>query len=202
MVPEINVLVLSSDDADIAHAVQSHGVRWMPRPGELATDESPVWETVRHTLKEVERFGPAYDYVVLLEPTSPFRRPEWISGALKSLEINPGADGIHGCSLTDHNPIWNAFKVDPHTGFLDYLIPEGRFHHRRQDMPNTYKQDGSLHIWRAGFVRENEGGYQWGKHIMFETDPLWACSIDTLEEFDRAEGLVTAGLIKLPWEAR
>lgn len=48
---------------------------------------------------------------------------------------------------------------------------------------------------------ETGGGYHWLRHRMFETDPGWAFSIDTLEEFERAQILVRAGHIKLPWLA-
>jgi CMP-N-acetylneuraminic acid synthetase len=165
---------------------------------ELAQDDTPVWDVIRHALAERERItGTVYQYVVLLEPTSPCRRPVWISEALKLLRETPHADGVHGISLTPFNPIWNCLVEKE--GRLEYLVPQGRFYHRRQDVPPTYRMDGSLHVWRARFVRERDGGYHWGQHVGYKTDPRLACSIDTLEQFEELEEKVKKGVIKLAW---
>lgn len=197
-IPEVSQIVINSDSEEILAAACPDSELWQLRPPELAQDDTPVWAVVRHALAECEMVTRlAFQYVVLLEPTSPCRRPEWVSGALQLLVEHPHADGVHGISLTPFNPIWNCLVE--REGYLDYLVPQGRFYHRRQDVPETFRADGSLHVWRARFVREREGGYHWGLHVGFKTDPRWACSIDTLEEFDELERKVREGVIRLPW---
>ena len=194
----ISSIVISSDSEEIL--ANPGYIRWegQLRPPELAEDNTPIWDVIRYVLaKREEEEGLRYSYVVLLEPTSPCRKPEWVSEALKLLIDHPHADGVHGVSLTPFNPIWNCLTESD--GYLQYLVPAGRFYHRRQDVPPTYRMDGSLHIWRAGFVREREGGYHWGQHVGYKTDPRWACSIDTLEDFEALERKVKEGVIKLPW---
>ena len=197
-IPEVTDIVITSDSEEILAAACPDPELWLLRPSELALDDTPIWAVIRHALAERERrYGMVFDYVVLLEPTSPCRRPEWVSEALQLLKEKPAADGIHGISLTPFNPIWNCLLE--RGDYLEYLVPQGRFYHRRQDVPPTYRMDGSLHIWRTRFVRETEGGYHFGRHIGYKTDPSWACSIDTLEEFEELERKVKEGVITLPW---
>lgn len=198
LIPEVTDLVISSDSVAILEAAKPNPYGRLLRPAELAQDDTPVWAVIRHALAECEKTASAhFDYVVLLEPTSPCRKPEWVSEALQLLKDHPHADGVHGVSLTPFNPIWNCLVE--REGYLDYLVPQGRFYHRRQDVPPTYRMDGSLHVWRARFVREHAGGYHWGHYVGYKTDPRWACSIDTLEDFEELERKVKEGAIKLPW---
>ena len=197
-IPEVSHFVVSSDSEEVLVAACANPMGHLLRPAELAQDDTPIWAVIRHVLAEGERrFGVTFEYVVLLEPTSPCREPWWVSAALQLLKDHPLADGVHGISLTPFNPIWNC--LTEREGYLQYLVPAGRFYHRRQDVPPTYRMDGSLHIWRAGFVREREGGYHWGQHVGYKTDSRWACSIDTLEDFEELERKVKEGVIKLPW---
>ncbi len=197
-IPEVTDIVISSDSEEVLATACPDTDLLLKRPPELAQDDTPVWAVIRHALAEREKTtGTPFQYVVLLEATSPCRKPEWVSEALKLLIAHPHADGVHGISLTPFNPIWNCLLEKD--GHLEYLVPQGRFYHRRQDVPPTYRMDGSLHIWRARFVRETEGGYHWGRYIGFHADPDWACSIDTLRDFEELEQRVLRGEIKLAW---
>ena len=197
-IPELTDIIISSDSEEILAAACPDPELWLRRPSELAQDDTPVWDVIRYVLAAREKQkGMHFDYVVLLEATSPCRKPEWVSEALKLLKEKPHADGVHGVSLTPFNPIWNCLLE--REGYLEYLVPQGRLYHRRQDVPPTYRMDGSLHIWRARFVRETEGGYHWGRYIGYKTDPRWACSIDTLEDFETLVEKVQKGAIVLPW---
>ena len=200
LVPEISRVVVSSDSPEILSVAAQYGpaVR-LARPLELATDESPVWDTVRHALVCVEdQENSYYEYLVLLEATSPLRKPRWVSEAIALLVANPEIDGVHGVSEVTPNPVWNAMVLGG-DGRLEYLIPSGRFYHRRQDVPPTYRMDGSLHVWRTRFIRQAETGYQWGKYLGYVTDPARACSIDVLQDLKQAEWLVTHEGIALDW---
>src|SRR5262249_30378594 len=65
-------VVLSSDDRKIIDVAESYGCD-IPfvRPAELATDEADSMSVVRHAIAS---FNEHYDYLVLLQPTSPLRR--------------------------------------------------------------------------------------------------------------------------------
>lgn len=67
----IDRLILSSDDAAIIDVARRYGCETpFVRPKELAEDDSPTVDAVLHAMESVAE---KYDYVVLLQPTSPLR---------------------------------------------------------------------------------------------------------------------------------
>ena len=200
MCPEITRCVVSTDSSEIAEVAKQHGgeVPFL-RPAELAQDSSPLFPTLRHALLQMEEFDhTSYDYVVLLDPTSPAREPSDISGALASLAGAPSASGVVSVSEPDFNPMWNC--VVEKEGWMADLIPEGARFQRRQDVPRVLRINGALYIWRAEFVRKERSSWRSeGRHLMYEIPERRAMSIDHMFEFQRAELMVTAGLISFPW---
>jgi CMP-N,N'-diacetyllegionaminic acid synthase len=80
-------VVVSTDDDKIAAAAGD--VEVLRRPPELAADETPMLEVVRHALAEIE----PCDVLVLLQPTSPLRRAEHVDEAVRLL-LETGAETV------------------------------------------------------------------------------------------------------------
>lgn len=80
----LDLLTLSTDSDEIAAVGKDHGVRVIDRPTELATSEAKSETAILHAL-DVLVDEPPFDYVVLLEPTSPFRRSETISKCMQTI---------------------------------------------------------------------------------------------------------------------
>jgi CMP-N-acetylneuraminic acid synthetase len=80
-------VVVSTDDEEIAAAAD--GTEILRRPSELATDETPMLDVIRHALHELAPL----DVLVLLQPTSPLRRAEHVDGAVRLL-LETGADSV------------------------------------------------------------------------------------------------------------
>jgi len=64
------------------------------RPSVFAKDKSPSWETIIHALKKFREMGEKFDYVVLLEPTSPLRKKNDIDLAIKKIVDSLNADTL------------------------------------------------------------------------------------------------------------
>lgn len=75
---ELTRVVVSTDDDEIAHAAA--GVEVLRRPAELAADDTPMLDVVRHAIVEL-----APDVVVVLQPTSPLRRAQHVDEAVRLL---------------------------------------------------------------------------------------------------------------------
>ena len=71
----IDRIIVSTEDKEIAELVSKHGGCEVPflRPEELALDSTPSIDVIIHAIDFVENQGELYDYIVLLEPTSPLR---------------------------------------------------------------------------------------------------------------------------------
>lgn len=199
MCPEITRCVVSTDDEAIAEVAREHGadVPFM-RPAELAASDTPMWPVLQHALAGAERAEAAsYDFLILLDPTSPTRLPSDVSEALGRLLKTPDAVGIVSVSEPEFNPLWHTV-VEKDGAMADWL--EGAADvQRRQDSPTIYRINGLLYVWRAPFVRQHPAWRGHGRHLMHVTPDSRACSIDDLEQFQRVEALARAGLLDFPW---
>lgn len=200
MCPEITRCVVSTDAPEIADVARQFGAE-VPfvRPAELAQDDSPLWSVLQHGLAWAEQHTRRYDALLLLDPTSPAREPSDIAGAMRRLRECPAADGIIGVSQPNFSPIWHC--VVERDGWMTDFHAEAAKYSRRQEVPVVYRINGALYIWRTGFVRSQQEGTwrQAGKHLLYEIPESRAMSIDTADEFARAELLVKGGLISFPW---
>ena len=200
--PQITRLIVSTDASAIAAVAVQFGaeVPFM-RPTELAQDDTPTWPVLRHALKMIEQEeNRHYDFLVLLDPTSPGRLPEDIAGALLKLQAQPDAVGIVGVSQPEFNPIWHC--VIEHNGWMADLFDSASQYNRRQDVPVVYRINASLYIWRADFVRREVAGWRHAPHLIYEIPESRAIHIDDVHEFERTELLIRHGLIQLPWLRR
>src|SRR6059058_989062 len=82
----VDRVILSTDSLEIADAGRRAGLE-VPfmRPAALAADDTPMVPVIEHALGEIARHGWSPDIVVLLQPTSPLRRPEHIRDAVAKL---------------------------------------------------------------------------------------------------------------------
>jgi CMP-N,N'-diacetyllegionaminic acid synthase len=90
----LDALVLSTDAADIGAAGRSLGaeVPFM-RPPELASDTATSIDAIVHALNWLAERGRSFEYLVLLEPTSPLREAADIDAAIAKLE-STGAEAV------------------------------------------------------------------------------------------------------------
>lgn len=194
----ISRTIVSTDSDEIALVARAAGaeVPFM-RPADLARDETPMFPVITHALAHVERSEPSYDFVVLLDPTSPGRLPEEIDQAVEQLSATPEAAGLVACSKPTFNPFWvGVIKAG---AFIKPAFDGATSFTRRQDVPTFFRINGALYVWRADHVRAAPASWRDAPHLMLEMPEERAFSIDDLAEFNRAEALLERGLLTLPW---
>lgn len=134
-------VILSTDDPVIAAVGRSFGLD-VPflRPVEMARDQSPAIDLIRHALTWLEEHESARpDAVMLLQPTSPLRNAQHIDAAVDLL-TSTGADSVVSVVPVPHqfNPVSVLKLVDGR------LVPfvEGPLITRRQDKPVVFARNG------------------------------------------------------------
>jgi len=151
-------LVLSTDDEEIATVAQTFGceVPFM-RPAELAADASGSADVVMDCLQRLT----GYDYLVLLQPTSPLRTSEDIDGAIRVC-LDSGAPACVSMCEAEESPFW-MYALGPN-GSLKPILEN--HYARRQDLPEVYVLNGAVYVadvsWfaaRRGFLAEDTVGY-------------------------------------------
>lgn len=141
-------ICVSTDDEEIINVVRGIGLD-VPfvRPASLAGDSSGMHEVIVHALDYYISKGVVYDYIVLLQPTSPLRTSSHIKEALAL--ISKDNDMVVSVVKSKANPYFNLFELNA----AGYLEPSktGNFV-RRQDCPEVYQYNGAIYIARASVV--------------------------------------------------
>jgi N-acylneuraminate cytidylyltransferase len=146
----IDQLILSSDDEEIVSAAKSFGCE-VPflRPVELAQDDTPIITPVFHAL---EKLSERYDYVVLLQPTSPLRRAEDIDRCIEQC-IERKWDSCVSVTESEKSPYWMYILDD--NGKMQRLINLEKPIDRRQDLPKVYALNGAVYIAQVEWLLNN-----------------------------------------------
>jgi CMP-N-acetylneuraminic acid synthetase len=196
--PEIARTVVSTDSDEIAAVAEAAGAE-VPfrRPGELARDDTPMLPVLRHALEQLDPDADRYEYVLLLDPTSPARLPEDVAQAHALLGSGADVDGVVSVSEPSFNPVWHA--VVERDGLVEQLFPEGRGYGRRQDVPRVLRINAALYLWRADFLRNEDETWMNGRHLALEIPEARAFHIDSDFDFRLCELAIESGLVRLPW---
>lgn len=136
--PYIDDVIVSTDSQEIADVARkcNAAVPFL-RPKELAEDTSKTVDCVLHALSQLEN---SYDVLVLLQPTSPLRTSEDITGAIE--EYGKSQKDLVSVSEVREHPILFRRLED---GVTKPLLQEDSTI-RRQDMEPFYKVNGAIYI--------------------------------------------------------
>jgi N-acylneuraminate cytidylyltransferase len=173
----VDRVVLSSDDHEIMDAARSAGCD-VPfcRPAHLASDVATSIDVVLHALNQL----PGYEYVVLLQPTSPMRTAADIDAAFE-LMINSGAPSCVSVCDVDQSPYW-MYKVAAGNK-LERLLSEVDRVTRRQDLPPVYVLNGAIYFAHIDWLRANNSfvGVETVAYLMPKERSL---DIDNAQDFE------------------
>ncbi len=135
-------ICVSTNDFDIIKVVEAYGLK-VPflRPENLATDISTTEDVILHALEFYNLKGKLFDYVVLLQPTSPLRNGYHLQRALKL--ITPDTEMIVSVKVTDANPYYVLLEENEKGNLVGSKTANFT---RRQDCPEVYELNGAIYI--------------------------------------------------------
>jgi len=144
-------VIVSSDDPEIIKIAERYGAEIpFARPEELSTDTSLSIDVVKHAITFMEeRDHITYDYVFLLQPTTPMRITADIDGAIEKI-LETGADSIIGVVEVGGKHPARMMKI-----VNDRLIDiaeepvEGT---PRQLLPKVYLRSGSVYLVKRDII--------------------------------------------------
>lgn len=171
----IDKVIVTSDDDEILNIAKQYGSETIKRPSELASDTATSFDAIKHTIENLER----YDYVVLLQPTSPLRNSEHIDEAIELLE-SKRADAIVSVCEMDHSPLWS--NTLPDNGSMNSFIRAEVKNSRSQDLEKYYRLNGAIYICKTDRLLDEK--------TFFIKDAIFAyrmdreSSVDIDEEID------------------
>jgi CMP-N,N'-diacetyllegionaminic acid synthase len=181
-------VILSTDSDEIAACGRRAGLE-VPfmRPAPLAADDTPMLVVVQHAIGELRSNGWVPETVVLLQPTSPLRRPEHIRAAIELLR-STGADSVVSVvELPRHLSPDYVMRIDE--GVLRPFVEGGDRIARRQDARPAFSRDGTVYAFRLSTLERfgNIYGERCRPLILSAAESL---SIDSPADWDAAERML------------
>lgn len=184
----INRTIVSTDSEEIADVARQYGaeVPFM-RPESISKTNSTEMEFFEHALswlRQNENYEP--DLIVLLYPTSPFRKSESIDRAIEKIQKYPEADSLRSIKLCTEHPhkMWveeNGY-LRPFVDDEDYSIHTLSY----QMLPTVYIQNASIYITKPVTIRNKKSPT--GKIIIpFIMDEEESIDINNPIDFEFAE---------------
>ncbi|MGM0582193.1 MAG: cytidylyltransferase domain-containing protein [Bacteroidota bacterium] len=183
----IDNLIISTDDTDIAKVAYNLGCE-VPfiRPKELAKDDSKSIDLVFHALKNIPN---KYDYIILLQPTSPFRKLFHIEKSIKYC-IDSNKDSLVSVSLSNKHPS-QLFSIKNNLINEYPSISEINKNVRRQDLENMYYVNGAIYLVTPSFLEEY-GVFYNSNTLLLKMSTIDSVDIDTEEDLLIAKGIMNA----------
>lgn len=172
-------IVCSTDSLEIAKVARSFGASTpFIRPRDLAMDYTSTSDVILHAIDYYEINGMSFDFILLLEPTSPLTTSDDICAGFQILnENNKGAESL--VSVTENisgHPDF-TFNLEKDSNLLNSINSEKWIHKRRQDINKCYYIEGTLYISKVktfkqkkSFIHERTIGMVVPKWKSFEID--------------------------------
>lgn len=152
-----DTVMVSTDSEKYADIAKSCGAE-VPflRSEELSSDTAGSWDVVREVLTQYKVMGNSFDYVALMQPTSPLRNAEDIKNAFKMLS----RDNVHTVvSVTEvEHPVQWCFTM-PESGSMKKYAESPYNQMRRQDLETHYRENGAIYIVNASKILNRDYNY-------------------------------------------
>ena len=172
----IDRLVVSTDDPSVAGVACAMGVEVIDRPAVLAGPTASVIDAIDHVLEVV---GGVWDYVVLLQPTSPLRTAADIDGAVALCEAR-AAPAVIGVS-----------SMPKPAGFYGRVDGAGAYHKAAGSADEAVVINGAVYVGRPDRLRIDRS-FQADGVLAWTMPAERGWDVDTLSDFMMAEVLMTS----------
>lgn len=184
----LDEIFVSTDSQEIADVAESFGVN-VPelRPTELASDTATSASVVLYTIDFFRKQGNDFDYILLLEPTSPMRKEDDIDNAIALACEHPQKAGVVSLGEVhmEHPSIVKKISQD---SIIEPYV-EAQKVTRRQQLDKAYFPYGVVYLVRTDYFEKTQIFY--GKDSLPYLIERWQCyEVDDIYDFTAIEAIL------------
>lgn len=185
--------VICTNDYDVMQIAKQNNME-LPfiEPESLATPSTPMIEVLQYTVKQVEKLeNVIVDIVVLLDPTSPFRRIEDIEKCITKLQQYNYDSVITVCEF-EHNPFFVGVTIEDNV--IKPMIEGRDAITTRQQAPKAYRINAGVYaITRDTLMIKNKIFTENTGIVVMPKN--YSSHIDDFMDLQYAEFLLEKGLV-------
>ena len=171
MAASIDLVVVSTDDEEIAAVSAAAGARVIRRPAELSGDTAASESAILHALDALEADGERFDIVAFLQATSPFIPSDALSAAVDEVRADR-ADSVFSAHET-YGFLWRRDAE----GAAVAINHDASHRPRRQDREPHHLETGAFYVFRAEGFRQSRHRF-FGRTRVAEVPEWTAIEID------------------------
>lgn len=186
--PEIDDVIVSTDGLNIKKEALNYNIK-VPflRPKKLSGDNVHDYPVLYHAMITTEKFlKKKYDYILMLQPTSPLRSRKEFKECLKKIYKKK------------YDAVWTISEIDkkfhPYKQFLIYgeelklLDKKGKKIINRQQLEKTYIRNGSIYIFSRNCLLKSKSIY--GKKLGYIISKIKHISIDSIDDLKKVKKII------------
>lgn len=183
----VDRVIVSTDSPEYARlSIQFGAEAPFLRPAEISGDKSTDYDFILHALNWLAATGEEPDFIVHIRPTTPFRDPALVAGAIHAFVNSNDATAlrsVHEMSESAYKTFEIAAggqlkRVGSDSTALDAA------NNARQQFPATYVANGYVDVLSTRFIRAN--GLIHGDRVLPFVTPA-VVEVDTEEDFAHLE---------------
>lgn len=161
-----NRVILSTDSKLYANIGLKFGAE-VPfiRPRKLATSTAHHPDVVNHAVKFLEKKEKIkFDYIMMLQPTSPYRNAKHIDEAIKKF-LKEKNDSLISIKKQDYPPWWMFILDKSKLGQFLKFKNKNVFNLERQEFPKLFRPNGAIYIskrkvlYKGNLINPKSCGY-------------------------------------------
>lgn len=180
----VDLVVVSTDDCEIASVAESFGAKVVWRPAEISGDTASSESALLHALDVLEKEGCSPDELVFLQCTSPLTTGADIDDCVRAM-TETNAD----CAFTAKEFFYFIWKRES-DGSAVGINHDLRFRPRRQDREAQYEENGAVYVMKTDGFRRHRHRF-FGKTVFSLMPPERCFEIDVEMDMEVATVLLT-----------
>ena len=170
-------IYVSSEDRVILKISKSKGVNSIIRPKYLSKAKSKMIDVVIHAVKSIP-IKNKNTFLVLLQPTSPFRNYKHIDKAIESMILNKKKSLI---SLVKNDfCIFKSVKINKAS--IEPVFSNKFLSSNRQNFPETYIPNGAIYIFPINSIKRKTRSLVNKSFMPFEMNKKESLDIDNKQD--------------------
>lgn len=193
----LDEVMVTTDYQNIAEISKQYGAN-VPflRPDELASDTATSFDAIKHTIEYYKNeLSKEFDYIVLLEPTSPLREANDIDNMIeKIIQNEDNFDSIVSIGEVHEHP--SIMKKIVNKNYLSSYCVELEMKSRRQDNDIAYFPYGVAYIVKTKSLLDERTFYT-KRNTFYEIRRYQCYEIDDMYDF-----LAIENIMKYEWSLK
>ena len=192
--PDINLVAVSTEDAQIASVSRDSGVEIIDRPIELATDAVSLPDVIKHAKIFFEEKGICPERYISFQPTAPLITSKSLTEAIALHKVTK-CDSVVSITKVINGHPYRFKSLEPETNKVsNFLDVDAHKYPQKQDLPRCYVYTGGFYIRKTELLNESKGFYL-GKDIRgYQIPSEESLDINTEEDIRYFEYLLVKNL--------